>query len=101
MIKKIKNRLNKFFYQPFYIFLACLVFVLLNLLIDGTLFQAFNLVRDLSIVENRIEYIKKKNQTLLKDKKQVLNPRTIEKKAQDRLDYSKEDDLIFIFPEEI
>ena len=101
MIKFFKNKIRKIFYYPIYTGIFCLIFLAVNLIFDGTLFQIFRLGRDLKIMKNRIHYIDQKNQALEKKRKSFLLPQAIEEKARDRLDFSNKDDLIFIFPEDI
>lgn len=68
---------------------------------DGTLFQVFRLNRDLRVLKNRVEYLENKNQFVKEKIKKSNNPGFIEKEARERLDFAKENDLIFIFPMDI
>ena len=95
----MKQKFTKILYKPFFVFLACLLFLLINLVFDKTLFQVFSLNQDLRIVKNRIQYLKKKNLDIEKKIKKSSDPNFVEQEARERLDYTGEGDLIFIFPE--
>ena len=105
MIKQIQKRaLNKFvnlLYQPYLIFLLCLVFLSLNLVFNGTLFRIFRLGQDLKIVKNRIQHTQNQTEELKVKIKQSKDPEFIKKELRERLDYTEEGDLIFLFPEKI
>lgn len=101
IIKKVKKPIIKVLYRPYFAFLLCLLFLLLNLVWDGTLFSVFRLNRDLRIVKNRIEDIEKKNQDIQNKIQKVSDPDFVEKEVRQRLDYTGEGDLIFIFPDNI
>ena len=81
--------------------MICAVFLIFNLLIDGTLFQVFYLGRDLKVMKNRIHHFEEKNSDLKKQISRFADPEFIEKEARERLDFAEEGDLIFIFPEDI
>ena len=96
-----KNFVGKVLYRPYFIFLFCLLFLLVNLVLDGTLLRVFRLSQDLRIVRNRIEFLEKKNQDIENKIKKASDPDFVEKELRQRLDYAGEGDLIFIFPENI
>ena len=96
-VKKIRN----FFHRPFYVLVICSVFLVFNLLIDGTLFQIFSLGRDLRIIQNRTQDLQEKNKMINRKILRSSDPDFIEEEARERLDFSEEGDLIFIFPESI
>ena len=100
-LKKIKNFIVKILYEPYLTFLLCLLFLFINLVLDGTLFRVFLLNRDLRVVRNHIEHIEKKNQDVENKIKETSDPDFVEKELRQRLDYTSEGDLIFIFPENI
>ena len=68
---------------------------------DGTLLRVFRLNQDLRIVKNRIEYIKSKNLDIESKIKKASDPDFVEQELRQRLDYTSEGDLIFIFPENL
>lgn len=100
-MKKIKNLIVKILYRPYFAFLLCLFFLLINLVLDGTLFRVFRLNQELRLVRYRIEYIEKKNLDVENKIKKASNPDFVEKEVRQRLDYTNEGDLIFLFPENI
>ena len=99
MIKKIKNFIVQILYRPYFTFFLCLLFLLINLILDGTLFRVFRLNQDLRVVQNRIKHIEGKNQDIEDKIKKSSDPDFVEKEVRQRLDYTGEEDLIFIFPE--
>ncbi len=98
---KIKLLIVKALYRPYFAGLLCLLFLLVNLIFDGTLFRVFRLNRDLRLIRYRIEYMAGKNLDLKNKIKRASDPDFVEKEARQRLDYANEGDLIFIFPENI
>ena len=100
-MKRIKKFINQLLYKPYLVFLFCLGFLFINLILDGTLFQALSFNRDLRVVQNRIKHIEGKNKELKKKIKKANDPDFIEKELRERLDYTEEGDLIFLFPENL
>ncbi|MCY4322012.1 MAG: septum formation initiator family protein [Bdellovibrionaceae bacterium] len=100
-MKKIKKLITQFLYQPYLVFLFCLVFLFINLFVDKTMFQVFHSMRNLQIVQNRIKHLEDKNEELKEKIKKANNPDFIEKELRKRLDYAEEGDLIFLFPENL
>lgn len=100
-MQKIKDFISKTLYRPYFVFLVCLLFLLINLILDGTLLRVFRLSQDLSIIKNRIEYIELKNLDIEDKIKKASDPDFVEKELRQRLDYTGEGDLIFIFPENL
>ena len=100
-MKKIEKLFHLFFKRTFYVVIFCFLFLLFNIILDGTFFQILYLSRDVRILRNRIELFENKNEYIKKQIKNSSNPQFIEKEARERLDFAHEGDLIFIFPEEI
>ena len=100
-MKKIKIFFFQILYRPFFIIFLSLLFLLVNLILDGTLLHIFNLNRDLRVIENRIDYIGKKNKDLKEKIKRTSDPDFVEQEARERLDYVGEEELIFIFPDNL
>ena len=101
MIAFLKKKLTRFLRSPFHVFIFCVVFLIFNLLIDSTLFQILRMGRDLKVIQNRIQYMEEKNETIQSKIKFFSDPQVIKKELRDRLDLSNEGDLIFTFPEDI
>ena len=93
--------LQEFFYRPLYVFILCCLFLLINLVFDGTLFQVFRLNRDLRVLKNRIIHLERKNHFVKEKIRKSSDPGVIEQEARERLDFANENDLIFIFPRDI
>ena len=93
--------LQGFFYRPFYVFVLCCIFLLVNLVFDGTLFHVFRLNRDLRVVRNRVSHLERKTHFVKEKIRKSNDPGVIEEEARERLDFANEHDLIFIFPEDI
>ena len=100
-MKKIRKGIHQFLYRPYLVFLFCLVFLFINLILDGTLFQVFRFSRDLRVVQNRIQHLEEKNKELEEKIEKANDPDFIEKELRERLDYTEEGDLIFLFPENL
>ncbi len=97
MLKFIKQIL----YKPSRILILCLIFLSINLIIDKTFIQIFQMNRDLSIVRNRIKDIEQKNKKIEESIKKASDPNFIESEVREKLDFANEGDLIFIFPDNI
>lgn len=70
------------------------------LLLDGTLFRIWSLDRDRDQMESRIHALKAsilKKDVLLRESSR---PEFIEKQVRDRLDFVRDGDLVFVFPDE-
>ena len=100
-MKKIRKGIHQLLYRPYLVFLFCLVFLFINLILDGTLFQVFRFSRDLRVVQNRIQHLEEKNKELQEKIEKANDPDFIEKELRERLDYTEEGDLIFLFPENL
>lgn len=92
---------KKVLHNPYYVFIFCLIFLAINLLVDGAFLQIFQFSRDLKIVRNRVEDIRTNNQKLKQSIKGSLDLDFIEKEARDRLDFLNKGELIFIFPDNL
>ena len=71
-MKKIKNFIVQALYKPSFAFILCLIFLLINLILDGTLFRIFHLNQDLRVVRNRIKHIEQKNSDIENKIKKIL-----------------------------
>ena len=100
-MRKLKNFLFQILYKPFAVFILCLLFLLINLILDRTLFQIFGLNQNLRVIQNRIDYIGKKNLKIENKIKKSSDPDFVEREARERLDYAGEEDLIFLFPDKL
>ncbi|MGI9548937.1 MAG: FtsB family cell division protein [Bdellovibrionales bacterium] len=97
MLKFIKKLLHK----PYHILIFCLAFLLITSVLDQTFMQIFEMNRDLSIVRNRIKSAKEKNKKIQESIKKTSDPNFIESEVREKLDFTNEGDLIFIFPDNL
>ena len=100
-MRKLKSFLFQILYKPFAVFILCLLFLLINLILDRTLFQIFGLNQNLRVIQNRIDYIGQKNLKIENKIKKSSDPDFVEREARERLDYTGEEDLIFLFPDKL
>ena len=98
---KIRAFLSKILYHPDRILLLCLVFLFFNLIADKTLLRLVSMKRSLKAVENRSQSIEKDNTEIQQKIKKAKDPDFIEKELRERLDYTEDGDLIFLFPEKL
>lgn len=101
MINKAKKIIVKILYKPYFTLLFCFFFLFINLILDSTLFRIFHLNQNLRVIQNRIEHIEKQNKNIEDKIKKAHDPDFVEKEIRQRLDYTNEGDLIFIFPDSI
>ena len=95
------NFIKRLLHKPYSVLIACLVFLFVNLIIDKTFIQIFQMSRDLSIVRNRISDVEQKNSKMKVSIKKASDPNFIESEVREKLDFTNEGDLIFIFPDNI
>lgn len=78
----------------------CAGLVVLNLVVDGSLFHLWTLYRDHRRIQHDIQVLELKNQSLKKQLKRAKDPAFLEREARDRFDLVSEGDLVFVFSEE-
>lgn len=78
----------------------CLGLIILNLVLDGSLFRLISLHRDSRKIERDIASLDKKTAELKARLKRARDPAFLEKEARDRFDLVSEGDLVFVFSEE-
>lgn len=78
----------------------CLVLIVFNLIIDGSLFRLWSMHRDYKKIQNNIELLKQKNDEVKAHLARAQDPAFLEREARDRFDLVQEGDLVFIFSEE-
>jgi cell division protein FtsB len=92
--------LNHLLQKPQKVIWICLSLVVLNLVIDGTLFRLISLYRDHDEIQAGIATLEKQNSILREQLKRVNDPAFLEREARDRFDLVSEGDLVFVFSEE-
>ena len=92
--------LLKFLEQPYQVFIFCLVLVVFNVILDGTLFQMRKMYLNRKHIEQKTLEIQTKDQVIVEKLNNLSNPVYLEKEIRDRFDLVGQGDLIFIFPDE-
>ncbi len=78
----------------------CLGLVLLNLVLDGSLFRLWSLHRDFDALQVARTNLESQNLKLEAQLKRAKDPAFLEREARDRFDLVSEGDLVFVFSEE-
>ena len=78
----------------------CLGLVVLNLVIDGSLFRLWSLHRDFASIQANIQSLGTQNEKLKVQLAKARDPAFLEREARDRFDLVSEGDLVFVFSEE-
>lgn len=92
--------LNRLLQNPQQVIWICLAFVVLNAVIDGSLFRLYSLYQEHDRVVANIADIEKKNIDLKSRLQRAKDPAFLEREARDRFDLVSEGDLVFVFSEE-
>lgn len=92
--------LNQLLQSPTKVIWICAGLVLLNLILDGSLFRLYRLYRDHTAIHEKIMNLQSKNQEMRQRLKQAKDPAFLEREARDRFDLVSEGDLVFVFSEE-
>ncbi len=80
--------------------IICLGLLVLNGVIDGSLFRLWTLHRDNAAIVEKIAVLKEKNEEMKLRLKKAKDPAFLEREARDRFDLVSEGDLVFVFSEE-
>ncbi|MEZ0392327.1 MAG: septum formation initiator family protein [Pseudobdellovibrionaceae bacterium] len=86
--------------QPLKIFLLCLAFATLSLVLNGTFLQLYRLHRDRDVLQEQIKSTRLNILDLDKQLRMAKDPVFIERQARDNYDLVDEHDLMFVFSEE-
>ena len=92
--------LNNLLNTPSKVIWICLGLVVLNLVIDGSLFHLWALHRDYKSIQDNIATLKQQNEKLKFKLSRANDPAFLEREARDRFDLVSEGDLVFVFSEE-
>ncbi|HMN67359.1 MAG TPA: septum formation initiator family protein [Bdellovibrionales bacterium] len=74
--------------------------VVLNLILDGSLFRLWSLHRDHATIQADMAGLESKNAEMKARLKRAKDPAFLEREARDRFDLVSEGDLVFVFSEE-
>lgn len=88
---------RKFLNHPSRVAISCLVFLVVYLILNGTVFRLWSLNRDFDRLTADIQKIQGETVRLQAQLKEAKDPSFIEKQARDRLDLVSENDLVFVF----
>lgn len=92
--------INHLIHAPLKVFWVCVGLIVLNLVLDGSLFRLWSLRRDLTATQEKIEILKDKNLDMKARLKRAKDPAFLEREARDRFDLVSEGDLVFVFSDE-
>ena len=92
--------LNHLLQTPQKVIWICLGLVVLNLVIDGSLFRLWSLHRDFASIQANIQSLGTQNEKLKVQLAKARDPAFLEREARDRFDLVSEGDLVFVFSEE-
>ena len=92
--------LNHLLQAPQKVVWICLGLVVLNLVLDGSLFRLWGMHRDYHGLESEIQSLSKQNDKLRTQLQRAKDPAFLEREARDRFDLVSEGDLVFVFSEE-
>lgn len=92
--------LNDLLQTPQKVIWICLGLVVLNLVLDGSLFRLISMYRDHHDIQSKLVTLNQQTQSLKARLKEARDPVFLEREARDRFDLVSEGDLVFVFSEE-
>lgn len=92
--------LNELLQTPQKVIWICLALIVLNLILDGSLFRLISLYRDQHDIEKRLVTLNQQTKDLKARLRRARDPAFMEREARDRFDLVSEGDLVFVFSEE-
>ncbi len=92
--------LNNLLQAPQKVIWICLGLVVLNLVLDGSIFRLVDLHRDSAQIQKNIGKLEKQTAELKARLKRARDPAFLEREARERFDLVSEGDLVFVFSEE-
>lgn len=93
----LADNLNRLLMSPRKIVFWCLIFALIGILLDGTLYQMWQLNSEKKNVEQKILDTKISINKLQKQIRMAHDPKFIEREARDRFDLVNKNDVVFQF----
>lgn len=96
-LRKAGEAIRRWVSSPMKVLLTCVIFALLQLLIQGNLFHLVRLHRDREALTASLASVQNDLRLLDQKIRQAKDPVFIEKEAKDRLDMAGEDELVFVF----
>jgi cell division protein FtsB len=92
--------LNNLLHTPQKVIWICLGLVVLNLVVDGSLYRLWTLHREHGKIQANIVTLEQQNAKLKAQLQKAKDPAFLERDARDRFDLVSEGDLVFVFSEE-
>lgn len=92
--------LNRLLHTPTKVVWICLGLIMLNLVIDGSLYRLWSLHKDYDTIQSNIAKLETQNAKLKVQLAKAKDPAFLEREARDRFDLVSEGDLVFVFSEE-
>jgi hypothetical protein len=84
-------------HQPLKVFWICVIVASVSLLLNGGLFQLYQLHRDQALIQGQIAAAQVQVLDLNKQLKMAKDPVYIERQALDNYDLVSDNDLVFVF----
>ncbi|MES3039276.1 MAG: septum formation initiator family protein [Bdellovibrionota bacterium] len=97
---QLAHRFRHMLNYPSRVASVCMVFLVVTLLLNGTVWKLWGLHQDHKRMATDMKSLKTDLLTLTVDIKKVRDPNYIERQARDRLDLVGENELLFVFPAE-
>ena len=92
--------INELLQHPPRVLWLCGLLIILNLVVDGSLFRLWGLRRDYTQMQSSITQLRTRSDDLKFKLQKAKDPSFLEKEARDRFDLVSEGDLVFVFTDE-
>lgn len=96
----VADNISRLLMSPRKILLLCLIFALAGILVDGTLYQMWELGVEKKNMQQKILTTEISIKKLQKQIRMAHDPRFIEREARDRFDLVNKDDIVFVFSDD-
>lgn len=96
----ISDLLSRWLMSPKKVLLTCFLFALVGILIDGTLYQMWELNLEKKNTRDKIQETELSIKKLQKQIRMAHDPRFIEREARDRFDLVNKNDVVFVFSDD-
>ena len=99
-IRRFSDLVVDFINRPFRVLKVCLLFVLIGLVFDGTLFHLWALHRDSEHLDSKTKMTIIQAKDLKYKIQQAKDPQFIELEAHERFELAGENELVFVFSDQ-
>lgn len=96
----VADNISRLLMSPRKVLLLCLIFALAGILVDGTLYQMWELGVEKKNMQQKISSTEISIKKLQKQIRMAHDPRFIEREARDRFDLVNKDDIVFVFSDD-